>query len=491
MSVVLDTWHIRIKVFLISLLLGIGMCTAKEQLSDNILARVVNKEITVEEFMERSELTVRPNKFKDKRITLNNLIIEKVLALEAQTHAKQFITPMYQNILKGIKEQSMRERLFNTMAVNKVKLDSSEILHAYTLSKREYELEFFTIKNRTIAKRIKSMIDTAQGMTDEIFQKVEEMVVEKPVHKVNFLDKDDDLLHNALYTDPLKKDTVIGPLELQNGNYIVMKVLDWNDKILFGGEDEQIQWNEVKDKLYKIKTSELWRSYQMSVMKGKKIEFDKNIFNLLSEWAMKKYLGEKKEEDSLNYRMTEVPLPNPNVDMNAPFFSIDNKVWTIKDFKNEVSVHPLVYFTTDLDSANFKQQFELAVLALMKDHYLTREAYKKHFDKDKTVKRAVEMWKDSFLADDQAKNIVESALTNGLVHAGDNVGKLEYWESYLRTLQRKYSPDIQINYDAFNKISITKIDMVAWYTGVPYPMVVPNFPFFYSSPDLDYVHKVN
>ena len=126
---------------------------------------------------------------------------------------------------------------------------------------------------------------------------------------------------------------------------------------------------------------------------------------------------------------------------------------------------------------------------MMRDHYLTEEAYKKKLENDKDVKKTVKMWKDSFLAQSQAKTIMDSAINKGLIKENDNVEKSKYWESYIRALQKKYSNSIWINYDELDKISLTKVDMFAWRPGVPYPVLVPEFPTFISSENLDYARS--
>jgi hypothetical protein len=264
-----------------------------------------------------------------------------------------------------------------------------------------------------------------------------------------------------------------------------MKVLKWTDYPLISGEEQQARWNKVGSAIQYRKAERKWRSYQAGLMKGKKLVFDKNSFETLSTWAMEKYASLNKE-DSLKFQISEVPSIRPGINFSAPFFTIDNKTWTIGDFKNELMSHPLVFRTMNLDSVNFKEQFKLAVVDMVRDHYLTRAAYKNKLDGDKQIKKSIEMWRDSFLAADQAKNVMDDALVKGEVRQDDNNGKLKYWESYINNLQKKYSKSIRVDYNKFNKIKLTATDMVAWQTGVPYPIVSPGFPILISSENLDY-----
>lgn len=466
-----------------------GIAFAQTPSDDKILAKVGDKKIYVNEFIQRSELTIRPNNFKDKETTLNNLITEKILAIEAEKNNLLIQNPVFQGTIKGIKEQLMRDKLFDVLAYQTVKLDSTEIRNAFEASIREYELEFYTIKNKEFAQKIKTELDTTLDVSS-VFKLLETTVGKKPIRKVSFKDLDDDVIHESLYSNPLDTGKVIGPLKLTNGDYIVMKVLKWVDYPVIGYEARIERWNNVKDKVRQLKARKYWLSYQTQLMRGKKFEFDKNSFNMLAEAALEYYL-KKTEKDSLNARISEVPLPKVDIDLSAPFFTVDNKTWKIEDFKRELVSHPLVFRTKYLDKNNFKEQFKLAIVDMVRDHYLTQEAYAKSLDKSEDIIKVVDMWKDSFLANYYMNDVIKSALEKGIINKEDNLGMLKYKESYIKNLQSKYGSSIWINYDEYKKIKLTNIDFIAVRPGVPFPLATPNFPILIRSNNLDYAkHKM-
>ena len=374
---------------------------------DDVLAKVGEKIITVRDFRERSEFTVRPQNFKNKNITLNNLILEKILAIEAEQEEKSAENPGMQAMLNGIKEQEMRTRLYYEVAYNNVKPDTAELKKAYKLSTREYELEFYRLPNKKFADKIQDTINEVPERADSLFKEVEEILGKQPVHTTKFDDNDDEAIHKALYTEALDPGMVVGPIKLGDGGYIIMKVLKWVDYPLISGEEQQARWNKVNDIVHLRKAEEQWLSYQANVMKGKRLVFDKKSFDLVSTGAMENYFANKRS-DSLNIRLSVLAENLPKIDFGAPLFTIDKKVWTIKDFEKEIRIHPLVYRTTALDSANFRKQFKLAIIDLMRDHFLTQMAYKRSLNNHKSVKNKVEMWRDSFFATNKAKSIVDT-----------------------------------------------------------------------------------
>lgn len=489
MSFIKNAKFLKISPLFFAILLLV--CTStKDQSDEIILAQIGEKEITIKEFLQRSELTIRPQNFKDKNTTLNNLIFEKILALESEDDNQLLENPAFQARLKGIKEQMMREKLYYEVAYNKVELDSDEVKNAYVVSMREYELEFFTIHNKELAKRIATVLDSAPQRAGEMFKEVEKILKEKPVHKVNYKDPDDYVIHESLFTYPLEVGTVVGPKKLSNGDYIILKVLDWVDYPLISGHDQRVRWKEVKEKIHEIKTRKLWQSYQSDIMRGKKIEFNNQSFKVLSNLALERYVNNN-SIDSLIFQLTEIPSVEADVKLDSPFFTIDNILWTVEDFRQELRSHPLVFRTKYLNRNNFAEQFKLAIVDLMRDYYLTQEAYKKSLDDLEDVSRTVEMWNDSFLANYQRKNIIDSALAQGLIHEKDKLGIIEYWESYLFNLQKKYSASIKINYNELDNISLTNIDYFAIRPGVPYPLATPGFPSLVSSGSLSYTKLDN
>jgi hypothetical protein len=477
-----------LEVILITLIFFTGISIASAQPNNNILATIGDKNITISEYKARSEFTVRPENYKDKTITLNNLIIEKILVLEAGKNYPLASNPSFQARLKGIKEQTMREILYRNVAYNKAVVDTGKLKNTYTLSKREYELEFYRMHKNT-AQKIKTAIDSSSQKTDNIFKAISAFVGTQPVRKVNYKDPDDDAIHEALYSKYLHVGEVIGPIELSNGEYLVMKVLNWTTYPLISETDQQERWNLVQEKERRISALNLWRSYQENVIHGKRIEFNEKTFFPMAHWVREKYLSEQNKKDPYENKISEIPFKASGLDLSAPFFTFEDKVWTVDDFRNELMSRPFLFRTTNLDSTNFDEQFRIAVADIMKDRCLTREAYKKSIDEKENVARTVEIWRDAFVANDQQKNVIDTAIKKGSILENDGPEILKYWESYVNDLQKKYRSSVNVNVSAFNNIPLTNIDMVAIKPGMPYPNIAPNFPTFISSKTVNFISQ--
>ena len=54
------------------------------------------------------------------------------------------------------------------------------------------------------------------------------------------------------------------------------------------------------------------------------------------------------------------------------------------------------------------------------------------------------------------------------------------------SLFKKYSSEIKVNIPNFEKVELTRIDMVVRHEGVPYPDAVPSFPVLTTRNRMDY-----
>ena len=97
-------------------------------INTNLLTTIGDREITVNDFIKRCEYVPRPNYCKNnnyihKKIALNSLIAEKLLALEFEKKKLNF-TNAQKNLITGRKEQSMRQMMLKVNGFDKVQLDS-------------------------------------------------------------------------------------------------------------------------------------------------------------------------------------------------------------------------------------------------------------------------------------------------------------------------------------------------------------------------------
>jgi hypothetical protein len=178
---------------------------------------------------------------------------------------------------------------------------------------------------------------------------------------------------------------------------------------------------------------------------------------------------------------------NLNALQSAPLFTIDGKVWTVEDAAKEMERHPLVFRNKNLYKKNFAKQVKLALVDMVRDRYLTQEAYSRGFDRYPMVMHYTEMWQDAILSFWQKDAFLKS---RGVDDNGQIDIVTKYLNPYADSLRRKYSDCIEVNVNEFNNIQLTGVPMFVLEGDVPFPVFVPSFPQLTTYKWLDYGKKM-
>lgn len=491
------------------ILTGVGLlilhCGKKNDTAkETIIARIGDKTISQNEFIRRAEYTIRPgycrgDDYIQRKIVLNSLVAEKLLALEAGDHNALLQNEEWQLYLQGRKEQAMRQWLYYKEGYEKVALDTAEVKKFFTAAGRKYKIAYYTIKDDTVAALVKKELQERGKAFEDVYSATGSLEG-MPQREVDWNSPEHEAIHTALFSETLKKNQVIGPLQIENDYHIVMKVLGWTEEVAITDGQIQKRWREVSEKLTEQKAAAIFEQYVQNVMHGKRIEFNPAIFRRVVTIVGPYYLKSFDEKQSAlnqqlwNQRDNENILTQMGTSFDAildePFFRIDGRVWTMRDFEREVKIHPLVFRERRISKGEFAEQFKLAVVDMVRDRYLAENAYKKGYDRVETVQRNVEMWKDNLLFLYQLNTHLKTIGKQG------NFSK-DYFKiieadlnPYVDSLQAKYGNQIEINTDAFEKSKLTNIDMIAIQRNVPFPVVVPGFPVITTDHQLDYGKKM-
>ncbi|NQT26509.1 hypothetical protein HQ585_14240 [candidate division KSB1 bacterium] len=458
-------------------------------LDNPILATIDKKTITIRDFRGRAELTNRPGNIKTRNAVLNNLIVEKLLAMEAGDTCELAMNPVFQARIQGIREQNMREALYEEVALNTIQLNSEELNKTYDLSKRVYELAFFTINNPSIVHEIEARLEADPGSHTEIFNEIQQKW-ETGIQTIKYRDPEHDLIHTALFSESLGEGQVIGPIHLENTQVVMMKVTNVKIHPVIGPEDQAIRLKQVEKKMTGIRAREAWNQYKAELMSGKNIRFYKESFDRIVKLYQTNNPDPNALEDLGNPSLHEERPSHLNAPtrldeiLEQPFFTVGNALWTVGDFKNAIKSHPLVYDHKIANSESFHFHYKKAVVDLIVDHFLNQEAYKRNLDKIANVNRKGEQWADSYLAKYQLNTYLEKMNLEELKAHDPSYRGPRILNEYIFQLKEKHKDRIQINTDALNQIPLTNTPIFAYQRGMPYPTAVPPFPNLTSTDTL-------
>jgi hypothetical protein len=484
------------------------MACAGHQKQEEILAIVGNRVITVDEFMRRAEYTIRPpycrmNSNTDKSTVLNSLVAEKLYAFEAGDSNAFERNVAVQAYIRGRKEQIMRQCLFDDQVKGQIQPNRSEIDARFKLAGREYRLAYFTTDRNGAQAALGRQINLPGADCFDDLYKRSGGLGPPPERAVSWKSQEHPAVHKALFSEPLNKDQVVGPIQLDEDTYLMVKVLGWTDLPAVSDAAIRQRFEEVINELEREKGEAVWNDYIFKIMKNKRLEFQRETFEKMVALMRPLYIVPKKTGQMkavITSTPTETPAPLPTDSIlavikntgleNRPFFTFDGRTWTVKDFLRARASHPLVFRKEKITPDQFREQFKLAVADLLRDEIVNQKAYAKGLDKSPVVVEYTNMWRDALVADYdryaflKSKGADADSIRNFMAHI------TKYLKAHSDSLFKKYSPQIQIHIPNFNKIKLTRIDMVAQNQNVPYRQAVPDFPLLTTKSQLDYGRKL-
>jgi hypothetical protein len=225
---------------------------------------VGDRVITKSEFIRRVEYTPRPAYCRGdnnihKKIVLNSLIAEKLLALDILSKPEYESPRHLDQYILGRREQAMRQLYRYDYGINRVSTTDEELRNNFLSARREYELGFVTFPDSHYAYGAKEFLD--QGVSFEAIYSRILGTEEMDIRKVTWFDDDESIIRNTLYSQPLERGSVLGPLKLQDGKYLMFKVIAWKDNIQLSETGNQTLWDDVVSKVEERKGNQLYNDH--------------------------------------------------------------------------------------------------------------------------------------------------------------------------------------------------------------------------------------
>ena len=489
---------VRLLLFFIFYFIG---CSKQTTIPDNhILARVGSSIITIQEFIRRSEYTIRPNycrqsNYIHKKIILNSLIAEKLTALEYEAKYKNSLDDNnFDQFLIGRMEQAMRQVYYAKEFYSKTKLKESETKAAYQLAGRTILIQFLNLPNFEITKKVKDLYESGVPL-DSIHQNLWGGLA--PTRNISWFDREQIEVHEALFNDSVKQGDLIGPLKTNDDTYMLMVVKGWKDEVLLTEADKNRRWDDIKERLTDQKAKSVYFEWVADIMKGKRMNLNPNVFpNYASQASNYFFKMDSIKKSALNDAVWDRPeiLDQPTfiydnesyqIDPNAILLNYNGKDWTINDFNQKLKTHPLTFRKRKMNKKEFSNQLRLAIADLFRDFEITKKCYQSGYDNHWIVNSNLTMWRDASLS---------RRFSSKLRSSHDDLNEQDRWLNFINpiidTLQETYSSQIKINMDAFEAIELTQTDMVVSQRGVPFPIVVPSFPIITTDKLLNYGSKI-
>ena len=150
----------------------------------------------------------------------------------------------------------------------------------------------------------------------------------------------------------------------------------------------------------------------------------------------------------------------------------------------------MVFRKHNISKSEFAEQLKFAIADLIRDQFITQEAYKHGYENVNVVKRNVSMWRDNLLAIYKRNSWLK--LNNKEDEFKSNIIKTieKDLNPYILSIMKKYNDEIEIDTELFEKIKLSKINSFMTQRNMPFKIMVPSFPVITNHNKLDYGRKM-
>ncbi len=275
---------------LLSILLIDVACSKRrvQQPEEVILVNIEDgrRTISLNEFIRRAEYTPRPvycrrNTYIDKKIILNSLIAEKLLALEAEADNPLDESEQFRLFIQGHKEQAMRQWMHHVEATDKVSLDTSVIKKAYGYAGREVEISHVLLSDAALVETAQKSWREPGAFDDLLYRATGDTT--PPRRKVKWEDRELPRVHGALFSGDLQIGQVLPPIPVEDGKVLLIKVDGWSDTMAMTEKQRQERLDKVTERLTEMQASAIWNERVAGIMRGKRLDFNPDTFEKLKD----------------------------------------------------------------------------------------------------------------------------------------------------------------------------------------------------------------
>ena len=485
------------------IVVGMFLVTCSKEVKDDpagtVLAQVGSRVITVQDFIRRSEFSLRPDFCAGssnihKKIVLNNLIAEKILSLEEGKDSSLDTSKAIQAYLKGQSEQAMRQWLFSERAVKKVIMNEEEVHRQARIASRSYSIQYFTSSDTAIVNRGHKALNEGKNiyMTYLAIFNAERV----PQKTLSWFDDEEPMVHQAFFSKQLKKGDILSPFMTLGGSTLFAQIVETTDDRLISGREFESHLSLVREKMKLRMAISIHDEISKSLMRGQEFLMNEPVFLIYAQSLASHFFQTAQDKKELfNAEVWNVERSNGDKDLSSKpqitdyetLFTLNGEPWTMGQFKHVIQRHPLVYRNRDMAYSDFPQQLKFAIADLLLDLELTEMAYESSYNQVPSVTQYVELWEDQIRSSHYRSNYLKRVIPE---FEYDSINRDIILNDYLRplidSLQSAYSDQIHIDMKEFDKIQLLRTPAIATRENVPFPLYVPSFPVYTNEHRIDY-----
>ncbi len=446
--------------------------------TNEIIAKIGDQIIFVNDVIERAEYTIRPlycrgNSNLDKKIIVNTLIGEKLFSKELDN---KVLPNQISNYLIGRRNQKMRDILFFDV----VKNNSNNVdgySHWYDLSGIEYDIYYLTVTDTRAIEEIKLQMDNGIDLS-EIFYNLGGEVKDLPKKEnITLFNIDNIALRNSLFQKRWRIGDINGPIKTTDQLTMFYEIYGVKNKVDLNPNHIETNHQEITNLVIRNELEKNYQRFVKNLMSGLSFTLDPKGYEIFVDIVNSWY----KKSENVN---TSGIGDNRFIEMGEhssqqTLLILDEIPITIHEVLNWINIHPLIFREGYYKKISFNIQLKYALADLIRDRALNIEAENRGLAKHPEVLREYEKWYDNYQALKNRNNIIGNVELSSL-QVPDSLNK------YFCSLSKKYSDQIWINIDAIEKLDLSSIDMIAFNKTGNYKLHTPVFPIITSHHQFDF-----
>jgi parvulin-like peptidyl-prolyl isomerase len=395
--------------------LTFSQCSKKLDDPD-IIARVGDKEISVEEFRTRFSFTPHLGRYPSleagKGLVLASLIGEKVLAQEAERLGIDR-DPGIELFARQIEDEALVEALFEEEVGSKVQVSEEELREAYFKSKQELEIEYLTFDDEKQAQAAYEQISLGKDFEQvarELLAFGGDGITAVPKKTIKWGQADPRLEDVAFQLQPGQ---VSQPVTIDGVSLLLHLVNRKTD--IFTTEEDFNYWRpSLEKRLRRRKKEAMFKGFLAEVMGDTKLRVSGQAFaavvkeleraaDLNERWAKAK--GNKPQPVDQG----DVELASEQLEdlLDRPFAQFsDGRQWTVREFLQKLRVGP--YPLNYRSRRDFVASLREVIGRMAEIERLAQEGRQRGLDRSQYVRRELAMWRDSIVAQTLRKRLMDT-----------------------------------------------------------------------------------
>ena len=370
---------------------------------DKSLAKIGNKVITEDEFVERYEFT--PQKLSQNSKNLNSakldflytLIAEKLWSQEAKKLSLD-TSEVIRFSKNEFEKMFVRDELFKREITQKIKISESELEEAYLRYINKLYVNFLFSDSKTEIDNLFNLLNTGVPFDTILSARPEYDEQLKPIEVV--YGQMDEAVEDSLYNLNLYEYTE--PIFTPDGWYI-FRLTNKSSQILSSGEDVKTTYSNAKKIIKARKEKKIFDEFYIKFFNGDEVSVDPVLFESLAKLLVKEF----------NFKKSQL-----NVKENQPVYILAEDVNRIESElgKDTLKMHYINFSENPVTLKNFFRSIVFNGLSskgftiehirnllnqktrkFIEQELLYREGIKRGYLNLPSVQKDVNMWYDNYM----------------------------------------------------------------------------------------------